>query len=383
MSKDHLGIKKIDSLHYYVHDLERSRQLFVDQLDFAEIGGSSPKMEERSGQRSRVFAAGEVMFVFMESLREGSRAARFLSKHPEGVGALVFEVEDADHAFAFLDAREGTMMSEVERFEDEGGYLKTFSITTPFGDCTFRFVERGGYRGIFPGYRSHETPKGGSNAFGFGHIDHVTSNFPTMAPALLWMEHVLGFERYWQIEFHTEDVAGPSEHGSGLKSKVMWDPHSGVKFANNEPKRPHFRESQINLFSEDHKGSGVQHTALTVESIIPAVRALRERGVDFMPTPGSYYDSMPERLKTGGIGWIDEDIDELRDLQILIDGKEEHSYLLQIFLKEAAVLHHASEAGPFFLEIIQRKGDRGFGGGNFRALFESIERDQRARGRIS
>jgi 4-hydroxyphenylpyruvate dioxygenase len=243
-------------------------------------------------------------------------------------------------------------------------------------------VQRDGYRALFPGLKTHDTPRGGHNRFGFSHMDHVTSNFQTMTPALLWLEHVMGFERYWEIEFHTDDVAGESDHGSGLKSRVMWDPASGVKFANNEPKFPYFKASQINLFTEDHRGDGVQHVALAVSDIISTVKGLRDRGVEFMPTPGSYYDMLPERLKKLGVGSIDEDIQVLRDLQILVDGDRERSYLLQIFMKDAASLYHNPEAGPFFFEIIQRKGDLGFGGGNFRALFESIESQQKTDGRV-
>jgi 4-hydroxyphenylpyruvate dioxygenase len=222
-----------------------------------------------------------------------------------------------------------------------------------------------------------------TNRFGFQRIDHVTSNFQTMKPALLWMEHVLGFEQFWEIAFHTNDVAaqegaGPRAHGSGLKSVVMWDRASGLKFANNEPFRPFFKESQINLFAEDNRGDGVQHSALAVPDVVSAVRGLRANGVEFMATPGSYYDMLPERLRALTIGSIDEDLQVLRDLEILVDGAQPRKYMLQIFLKEAAGLHHDPEAGPFFFEIIQRKGDQGFGAGNFRALFEAIERDQRA-----
>jgi 4-hydroxyphenylpyruvate dioxygenase len=219
-----------------------------------------------------------------------------------------------------------------------------------------------------------------ANRFGFERIDHLTSNFQTMKPALLWMEHVLGFEQFWEIAFHTNDVAAAEKraHGSGLKSIVMWDPSSGLKFANNEPFRPFFKESQINLFSEDNRGDGVQHSALAVSDIIGTVRGLRARGVEFMPTPGTYYDALPERLKTLTIGKLDEDLAVLRELEILVDGSAPGKYLLQIFLKEAAGLLHDPEAGPFFFEIIQRKGDEGFGAGNFRALFEAIERAQRA-----
>ena len=193
----------------------------------------------------------------------------------------------------------------------------------------------------------------------------------------------MGFERFWGIEFHTTDVAKSATHGSGLRSIVMWDPHSGAKFANNEPYRPFFRSSQINIFNEEHRGDGVQHVALNVKDILPAVREMREAGVTFMPTPGTYYDALPERIEQLGIGRIDEDHDVLRKLQVLIDGEGKNAYMLQIFLREAAGLYGEPEAGPFFYEIIQRKGDRGFGGGNFRALFESIERQQRTEGRIA
>jgi 4-hydroxyphenylpyruvate dioxygenase len=252
-----------------------------------------------------------------------------------------------------------------------------FSITTPFGDTTFRFVERKGYKPLFPGLVEHAKPIGGNNAFGFKAVDHITTNFQTMSPALLWMEHVLGFERFWTVQFHTSDVTKEAQEGSGLKSVVMVDPHSPVKFANNEPMRPFFKDSQINIFAEDHRGDGVQHAALTVGNIIETVRGMRGKNIEFMPTPGAYYDMMPERLKEIGVGSIDENIDILRELEILVDGEAARKYLLQIFLKESS--HHLGDknAGPFFFEIIQRKGSNGFGAGNFRALFESIERQQR------
>jgi 4-hydroxyphenylpyruvate dioxygenase len=222
---------------------------------------------------------------------------------------------------------------------------------------------------------------GGSNRFGFDLMDHVTSNFQTMKPMLLWLEHVMGFEQMWEVEFHTSDVDPNRKTGSGLKSIVMWDPQSNTKFANNEPARPFFKSSQINIFNEELRGDGVQHVALTVQDIVGAVRGLRGSGVNFMTTPGSYYDMLPERLQRGGIEVIDEDIATLRDLGILVDGDAKRAYMLQIFLKESAGLYADPSAGPFFYEIIQRKGDRGFGAGNFRALFESIEREQQKQAR--
>jgi 4-hydroxyphenylpyruvate dioxygenase len=384
-----LRIKRLEALHYYVRDLARSRDFYTGRFDFAEVGASDAVLTEQGKQRSAVFEAGEVRVLVSEPSGEGGRAWRWLKRHPDGVGTLVFEVEDIDHTFRLLEARGGTPMSEVLSLHDDFGVLRTFSITTPFGGATFRFVQRDRYAGLYPGIPRAGQPAGGKNKFGFGHVDHVTSNFETMAPALLWMQHVMGFERFWGIEFHTEDVkrgaghvGAPSSHGSGLRSAVMWDPHSGVKFANNEPLRPFFRASQINLFYEDNGGDGIQHAALTVKDILTAVRELRANGVEFMPTPGTYYEALPARLEKIGVQRIDEDIETLRELQILVDGEKEHAYMLQIFLKDSAGLYREPKAGPFFYEIIQRKGDRGFGGGNFRALFESIERQQHSEGRL-
>jgi len=374
-----LGIKRLEGIHYYVHDIARSRRFYCDLLDFAETWRSGPELEKQTRQTSACFQAGEVLVVCSSPMGEGGRAQRFLSKHPDGVGTLIFEVEDAERTFKLLEARGGTPIEDIQTFTDDGGTLRQFSITTPFGDCTFRFRERRGFKALYPGAVPHKG--GGDNRFGFDVIDHVTSNFQTMKPMLLWLEHVLGFEQMWEVSFHTSDVDPKRKSGSGLKSIVMWDPGSQTKFANNEPARPFFKSSQINLFNEELRGDGVQHVALTVKDILGAVRGLRERKVSFMPTPGSYYDMLPERIAKSGIGKIDEELDTLRKLEILVDGDHHHAYMLQIFLKEAAGLYGDPKAGPFFYEIIQRKGDRGFGAGNFRALFESIEREQQKQGR--
>jgi 4-hydroxyphenylpyruvate dioxygenase len=327
-----------------------------------------------------VFTAGDVTIVCSQPIGTGGRAWRYLQKHPDGVGTVVFEVEDAERAFKLLEERGGTPIDEIKTHKDDGGTLRSFSITTPFGDSTFRFMERRGYRSLFPGLEPYDG--GGSNRFGFTVLDHITSNFQTMKPALLWMEQVMGWEKLWDVSFHTSDVSPSKSSGSGLKSVVMWDPKSNAKFANNEPMRPFFKSSQINLFNEELRGDGIQHAALLVKDIIPAVRGLRGRGVSFMPTPGSYYDMLPGRLKATTIGKLDEDLQTLRDLEILVDGQAPGKYMLQIFLKESSGTYNDPGAGPFFYEIIQRKGDNGFGAGNFRALFESIEREQVKQGRV-
>lgn len=375
-----LGILGIEGVHYYVRDLERSRRFYVDRLDFAEIGESGPELTRRGRQRSVAFQAGAYIVVCSTPEGPGGRAQRFLERHPDGIGTLAFRVENAARTFELLERRGGTPIGDIERFDDETGSLKTFSITTPFGDTTFRFIERQGFAALFPGYQMHEPVRGGRNRACVLGIDHVTTNFQTMMPALLWLEYVLGFQRLWDVQFHTRDAARfELRDGSGLRSVVMWDPRSAIKFANNEPYRPNFKTSQINAFYEQHRGDGIQHLALEVTDIVKSVRELRARGVEFMRTPGAYYDALPQRLEALGIGALDEDLDELRELEILVDGHGKRSYMLQIFLKESAGVHHDSGAGPFFYELIQRKGDQGFGAGNFRALFESIEREQAVR----
>jgi 4-hydroxyphenylpyruvate dioxygenase len=378
-SEDSIRLKRLESVHYYVHDIERSRRFYTEKLDFAEIGESSDDLTSRGKQKSVSFMAGDCVVTCIEPRGENGRAARFLKKHPDGIGTLNFEVEDAERAFRILEKRGATPLQDIERDRAaNGGSLAWFSIATPFGDTTFRFVERRDYRPLFPGFVEHSSTRGGNNSLGFTHFDHTTSNFQTMKPALLWMEHVMGLQKFWDVEFHTTDVAHDKSHGSGLRSVVMWDPVSKVKFANNEPWRPFFKASQINIFNEELRGDGVQHLAIAVKDIIPAVRRMRENRVEFMPTPGVYYDMLPDRLERLGIGRIDEDQEVLRRLEILVDGDGPGRYLLQIFLREAAGLYKEPAAGPFFYEIIQRKGDEGFGAGNFRALFESIERMQTA-----
>jgi 4-hydroxyphenylpyruvate dioxygenase len=372
-----LGILGIEGVHYYVRDLERSRRFYVDLLDFSEIGESGPELTAAGRQRSVAFQAGAYIVICSTPEGSGGRAERYLHRHPDGIGTVAFRIENAQRAFELLERRGGTPISDIERFEDASGTLKTFSITTPFGDTTFRFVERRGFSALFPGYHMHEPPRGGQNSTGVLRIDHITTNFQTMMPALLWLEYVLGFQRMWDVQFHTRDVARfELRDGSGLRSVVMYDERSSVKFANNEPYRPNFKASQINTFHEQHRGDGIQHLALEVADILSTVRKLRARGVEFMRTPGTYYQALPRRLDELGIGQLDEDLKELQELEVLVDGRGKGSYLLQIFLKESAGLYKDSEAGPFFYELIQRKGDQGFGAGNFRALFESIEREE-------
>ena len=376
MSEVNLGIIGLEAIVTYVPYLERSRRFYVDQLDFAEIGRSDAGMSQRGKQETAVYRSGDCTVIASTPQGRGGRAWRWLQRHPAGVGGLVLSVKDAQHAFEVLESRGATPIDAVSTHHDEWGTLRMFSILSPLGGATIRFVERRGYRALYPGFQA-TGPQAHESRYGITSFDHVTSNFETMAPALLWMEHVLGFKQYWDVQFHTEDVGGPKSYGSGLRSVVMKDPESGVKFANNEPWRPHFKHSQINIFTEENRGDGIQHVAFVVRDILSSVKGLRARGISFLDTPAAYYDALPSRIQATGINQIDEDISDLRTLGVLVDGDKNGEYMLQVFMAEASATHDDLQAGPFFYELIQRKGSRGFGEGNFRALFESIERTQK------
>jgi len=377
---DRLGLLGYDSYHFVVENLERSRKFYEDVLDFKEVARASDDLTQRSGQQSVVFGAGEARVCVSTPLTQASKAARYLKRHPAGVMSLSFRVKSLEHAIQFLEKRGGTLLADpFEHKDDRGGTYRSVEIATPLGDVAFRFIERNDYRAFAPGFIDAGPGNNAKpdNRYGIAAVDHVTSNGLTMQPIIAFYKEVLGFEPFWEIAFHTQDVS-KSLGGSGLKSIVMWDPESEVKFATNEPLRPAFRESQIWKFVEDNNGPGVQHVAFGVKDIIPTVVDMKKRGVDFMDTPKSYYLALPDRLAKLGITNVKEHLDELEKHQILLDGQDD-KYMLQIFMREAKAMYSDERAGPFFYEIIQRAGDKGFGYGNFRALFESIERFQKTK----
>jgi 4-hydroxyphenylpyruvate dioxygenase len=398
MVREGIGLLGFDSIHFVVEDIERSRR-FYEKLDFHEIARSGDELTARSGQRSIVLAAGEVRVCVSSPVdtteqarspalatpgdvapRPRSKAARYLRHHPAGVMSLGFRVKSLDRAMAFLEARGGTFLGEpIADADAQGGRYRAVEIATPLGDVAFRFVEREGYSGFAPGFTACGPAEVPPNAFGIRAVDHATCNGLTMQPIVAFYRDVLGLEPFWEVTFHTADVARDTARafaaGSGLRSIVMWDPASGVKFATNEPLRPQYRESQIYKFVEDNDGPGVQHVAFGVTDILATVEELKRRGVEFMDTPAAYYRDLPRRLEALGIHNVHEELGLLEKHRVLLDGSHD-AYMLQIFLREARALYGDERAGPFFYEIIQRCGDQGFGYGNFRALFESIERAQ-------
>ncbi|WP_437720627.1 4-hydroxyphenylpyruvate dioxygenase family protein [Sorangium sp. So ce861] len=368
-----IGIKQIAGLQRFVHDLSHERWLLCNLLDFEEIASSTPALEAQTGQRSAVFRAGSCTMICSQPLSRESAAGRFLQLHPEGVGAILLDVQDVERAFSLVERLGGTPVSGIERDGAVQGGLATFAMATPLNDVRLYLVERRDHPVPLPGFTLHEARPPAANRCRLLSYDHITSNFQTMAPAAMWLERILGFRPFWSIQFHTGHGRSSARVGSGLRSVVMWDERSEVKFALNEPAPPNFEGSQIYRFCQDHRGNGVQHAALEVEDIVRAVAELRERGVRFIDTPSAYYDRLPDRLAELGMSSISEDLPVLRELGILIDGEGPGSYLLQIFMDPVQRGEPGPGASPFFFELIQRKGDRRFGEGNFRALFEGIE----------
>ncbi len=374
-----LGITGYDSLRFVTLDLERSRNFYLNKLDFKMTARSTSELEEQTGDRSEVYQAGDIRIECVQSLREDSWASYHRKFHTAGIGNVNFAVRDVDEAWKRLEARGATFIDDIETIEKDGGTLRSFHIATPLGNTTYGFVERKNFDLYDGGFEA--VSEGGDNKFEFTTIDHLTSNVRTLKPLVNWFRDVLGMEQFWDIAFHTSDIDPTRQSGSGLKSIVMHDLEGGIKFANNEPQKPFFNTSQIQKYLEDFGGGGVQHAAFNVKDIVECIDELEDRGIEFLHTPQTYYEAAPDRLAAQGVSSIEEDWDILAEKGILVDGEDE-KYLHQIFMKEAAIYYDEPDAGPFFIEIIQRKGDEGFGGGNFRALFEAIERDQVTRERV-
>lgn len=371
-----LGIVGWDTCEFIVTDLERSRRFYTEQMLLPEAATLEPRHARERGEQAVLFAAGKAQVVCVTPSDPDGRAGRWLRRHPDGVAVLGLRVRSVEEARRRLEERGATFIGPIQAETDaQGRPYRCFDIATPLGDVRFRFVERAA-DALPPGFQPAD-PADERNPYNLQVIDHVTSNLLTIEPHVTWLRDVMGFEEYWRVHFHTADIRG-GEGGSGLASIVMWDPESGIKLANNEPAAPNYQASQIYTFVEANHGAGVQHVAFHVPKIIPVVEGLRGSGIDFLDTPATYYDMLPSRLAARRVGNFSEDIETLRRLGILVDGEDDR-YLLQIFMVEGGVMHEDAVAGPFFYEVIQRRGARGFGEGNFRALFEAIERDQERR----
>lgn len=325
---------------------------------------------------SHVVRKNKITIVLCSVYNEDSSAEMnaHLIKHGDGVKDVAFTVEDAAAVHEYAVSRGAKSVRAPAKLNDEEGEV-TMATVQSYGDTTHTFVSRSGYRGTFlPGFKPHgarEKLNEKLPEIGINFIDHIVGNQPElqMEPSVQWYEQFLGWHRFWSVDdkmMHTEY--------SALRSIVVADYDETVKMPINEPAQGK-KKSQIQEFVEYYHGSGVQHIALNCDDIITVIESLRARGMDFLTIPASYYDNLRRNVPTMTVK-ISEDLDVLQKNQILVDY-DEKGYLLQIFTKPI------EDRPTLFYEIIQRKNHQGFGAGNFKSLFVSIEEEQRKRGNLT
>ena len=336
-----LGIIGLDAIVTYTHDLERSRRFYVEQFDLVESARSSPVLEVQGGQRGAAFQAGEVTIYAHEPVATHSRAGRFLASNPAGVGALVFEVADAQAAFEELEARGASPTGEVVSHHDVQGVLRTFSITTPLGATTFRFVERRGYLGLRPGFIPLDN-RGPSNRFKVVCFDSVSAHFETMKPALLWLEHVLGFEPL-------RPSGGPEARGGRLH-QVMREPESGVLLVASEPERTSPYGGLSLRQAQSLEREGIAEVALRVRDITRAVSGLRHQDVRFEGRHDAASALPGALLEVLGL-----DLRELHALDIAASREGDGACRLHIRVEEGARYHEDALGGSFAYELVERR----------------------------
>jgi 4-hydroxyphenylpyruvate dioxygenase len=359
---DEMPLLGIDHIELYVGNGVQATHYFTHALGFRETAraGLETGMRDRA---CHVVEQGRIRFLLTTPLHGSNEIARHLAEHGDGVKVVALAVRDAEDAYRVAVRRGARGLVEPHEEADEHGAVRLATIAT-YGETVHTFVERDGFEGPFlPGFEPIDS---GEEDDRFKGIDHVVGNVELgrMEEWVAYYERVFGFTE--MIRFTDQDI---STEYSALMSKVMADGKGRIKFPINEPAEGQ-RKSQIEEYLEFYGGPGVQHIALSTTDIVGTVRALRERGVHFLTTPDSYYEELPER-----VGEIDEDLADLGELGILAD-RDDEGYLLQIFTKPL------SDRPTLFLEVIERHGARGFGEGNFKALFEAIEREQERRGNL-
>jgi 4-hydroxyphenylpyruvate dioxygenase len=360
---DEMPLLGIDHVELYVGNATQAAYFFTHALGFrrSAYAGLETGIRDRA---SHVLEQGRVRFVLTSPLLGTSEIARHVAAHGDGVKVIALGVPDAEHAYRHAVRHGARGVREPWEASDDGGAVRMATIAT-YGETLHTFVERDGYDGAFlPGYARVDDPA--SDAGMFAGIDHVVGNVELgrLDEWVGYYERVFGMTE--MIHFTDRDI---STEYSALMSKVMADGKGRVKFPINEPAEGK-RKSQIEEFLEYYGGPGAQHIALATTDIVATVDELRRRGVRFLATPDSYYAELPER-----VGEIDENLADLRRLGILAD-RDDEGYLLQIFTATVG------DRPTLFLEVIERHGARGFGEGNFKALFEAIEREQEKRGNL-
>ncbi|GAB4372992.1 MAG: 4-hydroxyphenylpyruvate dioxygenase [Elainellaceae cyanobacterium] len=355
-------IQCFDHLEFYVGNAKQAASFYANCFGFTNTAYRGLETGSRD-VASYVIEQGEVRFLLSTGLNPDHPISQSVRKHGDSVAVIALEVPDVSKAVWETTSRGATEAIALTEVEDEQGIWRYAAIHA-YGDVVIKFVDRSDYHGAFaPGFQTRNSV---SHSAGLTAIDHVVANveFGAMDRWVQFFADTMGFE----LLVHFDDKTISTEH-SALMSKVMRDSTGKIKLPINEPAYSKHK-SQIEEYLDYHTGPGIQHIALTTHNIIDTVTQLRAAGVDFLHTPKAYYEDLEQR-----IGKIDESIEKLAELGILVD-RDSEGYLLQIFT------HPVQDRPTLFFEVIQRHGAQGFGEGNFKALFEAIEREQVLRGNL-
>jgi len=370
-----------DHIRFYVGNALQTAQWYVARFGFVPIAYKGLETGSRDIV-AHVVKQNDILFEFVSPLNPSGKLgtedlAQQLAVHGDHAKDIAFKVDNCRALFESAKARGGslvTVVQEPKEEKDENGTVVTATICT-YGNVVHTFVERSNYKGVYlPGYRA-VTEQDPFATFtpspNLSFVDHVVGNQPdnAMVPLVEWYEKTLDFHRFWSVDdkmIHTEF--------SSLRSIVVTDKDEKVKMPLNEPAQGK-KKSQIQEFVDYYAGPGVQHIALNTPDIITAVGHMQARGVKFLKVPSTYYVSLRQKLQSSPIK-VKEDMDKLEELKILIDY-DDKGYLLQIFTKPV------EDRPTLFYEVIQRNNHHGFGAGNFKSLFEAIERDQAERGNLT
>lgn len=368
MSRDPLSLRRIDHVRFFVGNARQSAYFYRNAFGFDVIAyaGLETRLRQEAGY---VLRQGQITFVLVSPLSPDHPDSYRLVKHGDGVQDVALEVDNVAGAFDAAVRRGAKAIKPPTLLEDAHGVYEVATIAA-YGDTTHSFINRDRYRGVFaPGYEPLDPDRYNPSTYnhaGLKVIDHIVANVEEgrMNDWVRWYHDVLGFEQL--VHFDDKDI---STEYSALMSKVVQNGSGRIKFPINEPAHGR-RRSQIEEYLQFYSGPGVQHIALATRDIIASVRTLKRNDVSFLRVPKAYYEALPDR-----VGAIDEDLEDLAELGILAD-RDEEGYMLQIFTKPVG------DRPTLFFEIIERHGSRSFGKGNFKALFEAIEREQARRGTL-
>ena len=363
-TNDFLPLNGTDHVEFYVGNAKQAAFYYKTAFGFSDLAYAGPETGVRD-RASYVLQQGKIRLVLTTPLKSDDPIAEHIKKHGDGVKVLALSVDDAYDAYKQTTSRGAVPYMQPQTLGDEHGEVKISGIKL-YGETVHLFVERKNYGGIFlPGYQKHETTYNPAST-GLLYIDHCVGNvgWHKMNEWVHFYEEVMGFKNI--LTFDDKMI---STEYSALMSKVMSNGNGFVKFPINEPAEGK-KKSQIEEYLEFYEDEGVQHLALATHDIVATVTDLQKRGIEFLTVPTTYYDDLLDR-----VGHIDEDLEPLKKLGILVD-RDDEGYLLQIFTKPV------EDRPTLFFEIIQRKGAKSFGAGNFKALFEAIEREQELRGNL-